>query len=194
MRNGRGPRTILRFIAIIAMNLFTINCACYIAVTVSAHADPRLLHLSRTVGTLCGMMAIAITPILLITVLVNGMEEGKKRHEENNDGAGRGICRPTQRHPAEHKRGREHAGLAEAYNRLAQVMDELCIPMREEEVLEPISHEEACETAERLYRQLIEQAKDHTTIRLAQAMNRAWAELTVVEGLDRLARPQSKDE
>lgn len=30
--------------------------------------------------------------------------------------------------------------------------------------------------------------------RLAQAMNRAWAELTVVEGLDRLARPQSKDE
>lgn len=65
-------------------------------------------------------------------------------------------------------------GLAEAYNRLAQVMDELCIPMREEEVLEPISHEEACETAERLYRQLIEQAKDHTTIRLAQAMNRAW--------------------
>lgn len=109
MRNGRGPRTILRFIAIIAMNLFTINCACYIAVTVSAHADPRLLHLSRTVGTLCGMMAIAITPILLITVLVNGMEEGKKRHEENNDGAGRGICRPTQRHPAEHKRGREHA-------------------------------------------------------------------------------------
>lgn len=34
MRNGRGPRTILRFIAIIAMNLFTINCACYIAVTV----------------------------------------------------------------------------------------------------------------------------------------------------------------
>ena len=43
-------------------------------------------------------------------------------------------------------------------------------------------------------RQLIEQAKDHTTIRLAQAMNRAWAELTVVEGLDRLARPQSKDE
>ena len=28
-------------------------------------------------------------------------------------------------------------GLAEAYNRLAQVMDELCIPMREEEVLEP---------------------------------------------------------
>lgn len=85
-------------------------------------------------------------------------------------------------------------GLAEAYNRLAQVMDELCIPMREEEVLEPISHEEACETAERLYRQLIEQAKDHTTIRLAQAMNRAWAELTVVEGLDRLARPQSKDE
>ena len=33
MRNGRGPRTILRFIAIIAMNLFTINCACYIAVT-----------------------------------------------------------------------------------------------------------------------------------------------------------------
>ena len=193
MRNGRGPRTILRFIAIIAMNLFTINCACYIAVTVSAHADPRLLHLSRTVGTLCGMMAIAITPILLITVLVNGMEEGKKRHEENNDGAGRGIYRPTQRHPAEHKRGRTH-GLAEAYNRLAQVMDELCIPMREEEVLEPISHEEACETAERLYRQLIEQAKDHTTIRLAQAMNRAWAELTVVEGLDRLARPQSKDE
>lgn len=88
-------------------------------------------------------------------------------------------------------------GLAEAYNRLAQVMDELCIPMREEEVLEPmepINHEEACETAERLYRQLIEQAKDHTTIRLAQAMNRAWAELTVVEGLDRLARPQSKDE
>ena len=83
-------------------------------------------------------------------------------------------------------------GLAEAYNRLAQVMDELCNPMREEE--EPISHEEACETAERLYRQLIEQAKDHTTIRLAQAMNRAWAELTVVEGLDRLARPQSKDE
>ena len=79
-------------------------------------------------------------------------------------------------------------------NRLAQVIDELCIPMREEEVLEPISHEEACETAERLYRQLIEQAKDHTTIRLAQAMNRAWAELTVVEGLDRLARPQSKDE
>ena len=78
-------------------------------------------------------------------------------------------------------------GLAEAYNRLAQVM-------REEEVLEPISHEEACETAERLYHQLIEQAKDHTTIRLAQAMNRAWAELTVVEGLDRLARPQSKDE
>ena len=51
------------------------------------------------------------------------------------------------------------------------------------------------ETAERLYRQLIEQAKDHTTIRLAQAMNRAWAELTVVERrLDRLARPQSKDE
>lgn len=85
-------------------------------------------------------------------------------------------------------------GLAEAYSRLAQVIDELCIPMREEEVLEPISHEEACETAERLYRQLIEQAKDHTTIRLAQAMNRAWAELTVVEGLDRLARPQSKDE
>lgn len=85
-------------------------------------------------------------------------------------------------------------GLTEAYNRLAQVMDELCIPMREEEVLEPISHEEVCETAERLYRQLIEQAKDHTTIRLAQAMNRAWAELTVVEGLDRLARPQSKDE
>lgn len=85
-------------------------------------------------------------------------------------------------------------GLAEAYNRLVQVMDELCIPMREEEVLEPISHEEACETAGRLYRQLIEQAKDHTTIRLAQAMNRAWAELTVVEGLDRLARPQSKDE
>ena len=52
MRNGRGPRTILRFIAIIAMNLFTINCACYIAVTVSAHADPRLLHLSRTVCVL----------------------------------------------------------------------------------------------------------------------------------------------
>lgn len=194
MRNGRGPRTILRFIAIIAMNLFTINCACYIAVTVSARADPRLLHLSRTVGTLCGMMAIAITPILLITVLVNGMEEGKKRHEENNDGAGRGICRPTQRHPAEHKRGREHARTGRSVHRLAQVMDELCIPMREEEVLEPISHEEACETAERLYRQLIEQAKDHTTIRLAQAMNRAWAELTVVEGLDRLARPQSKDE
>lgn len=56
-------------------------------------------------------------------------------------------------------------GLAEAYNRLAQVMDELCIPMREEEVLEPISHEEACETAERLYRQLIRASQgpyDHT--------------------------------
>lgn len=194
MRNGRGPRTILRFIAIIAMSLFTINCACYIAVTVSAHADPRLLHLSRTVGTLCSMMAIAITPILLITVLVNGMEEGKKRHEENNDGAGRGICRPTQRHLQNISEDENTHGLTEAYNRLAQVIDELCIPMREEEVLEPISHEEACETAERLYRQLIEQAKDHTTIRLAQAMNRAWAELTVVEGLDRLARPQSKDE
>ena len=84
--------------------------------------------------------------------------------------------------------------ISEDENTHGLAMNELCIPMREEEVLEPISHEEACETAERLYRQLIEQAKDHTTIRLAQAMNRAWAELTVVEGLDRLARPQSKDE
>ena len=83
-------------------------------------------------------------------------------------------------------------GLTEAYNRLAQVIDELCIPMREEEVLEPISHEEACETAERLYRQLIEQAKDHTTIRLAQAMNRAWAELTVVEGLTDSHGPKAR--
>ncbi len=58
-------------------------------------------------------------------------------------------------------------GLAEAYNRLAQVMDELCIPMREEEVLEPmepVGHEEACETAERLYRNSSSRPRpyDHT--------------------------------
>ena len=46
MRNGRGPRTILRFIAIIAMNLFTINCACYTSQSPYPHTPTRVYCIS----------------------------------------------------------------------------------------------------------------------------------------------------
>lgn len=85
-------------------------------------------------------------------------------------------------------------GMQAAYERLAEAMEELGIPMHGEPE-EPISHEQASATAEHLYHGLISHAgEDHMKIRLAQAMNRAWAELTVSEGLDRIMRSVPADE
>lgn len=76
-------------------------------------------------------------------------------------------------------------GLAAAATRMDQAIRELGIDPQRDGIMEPISHSQACETAERLYHALIKQAKQHeshTTFRLAQAVNRAWAELTVSNG------------
>ena len=77
-------------------------------------------------------------------------------------------------------------GLPAAAARMDQAMLELGIDLRQNGIEEPISHSQACETAERLYHALVKQAKkheNHTTFRLAQAVNLAWAELTVSDGL-----------
>ena len=80
-------------------------------------------------------------------------------------------------------------GIPAAAVKLKEVMDEFDMPMPANPDIEPIDHDEACETAETLYHKLIKRASSgHVTLRFAQAMNRAWAELTVSEGLTEAQR------
>lgn len=58
MRNGRKPRMTLQTLATIAMNLFTICCACYIMTIIWSRIDPRATFISRHTGVVCGIMAI----------------------------------------------------------------------------------------------------------------------------------------
>lgn len=68
--------------------------------------------------------------------------------------------------------------------RAEKVMDEFGMPMQDDPDIEPIGHDEACDTAETLYHELLKHASSgHMTLRFAQTMNRAWAELTVSDGL-----------
>lgn len=58
------------------------------------------------------------------------------------------------------------------------------MPMQDDPDIEPIGHDEACDTAETLYHELLKHASSgRMTLRFAQTMNRAWAELTVSDGL-----------
>lgn len=86
------------------------------------------------------------------------------------------------------KTGELH-GMPAAAARLKEVMDEFDMPMPANPDIEAIGHDEACETAETLYHKLLNRASSgHVTLRFAQAMNRAWAELTVSEGLTEAQR------
>lgn len=75
-------------------------------------------------------------------------------------------------------------GMTAASDALKKVMDEFGMPMQDDPDIEPIGHDEACDTAETLYHELLKHASSgHLTLRFAQTMNRAWAELTVSDGL-----------
>lgn len=75
-------------------------------------------------------------------------------------------------------------GMTAASDALKKVMDEFGMPMQDDPDIEPIGHDEACDTAETLYHELLKHASSgHMTLRFAQTMNRAWAELTVSDGL-----------
>lgn len=62
MRNGRKPRMTLQTLATIAMNLFTICCACYIMTIIWSQIDPQATFISRHTGVVCGIMAITPRP------------------------------------------------------------------------------------------------------------------------------------
>ncbi len=86
------------------------------------------------------------------------------------------------------------SGMTSASNRMRQTLDELSIEARETPDGDGIGYEQACETAERLYRTLLERANEnHMLIRLAQTMNRVWADLTLSEGLDPTERITAAD-
>ena len=73
-------------------------------------------------------------------------------------------------------------GMTAASDALKKVMDEFGMPMQDDPDIEPIGHDEACDTAETLYHELLKHASSgRMTLRFAQTMNRAWAELTVSE-------------
>lgn len=75
-------------------------------------------------------------------------------------------------------------GMTAASDALKKVMDEFGMPMQDDPDIEPIGHDEACDTAETLYHELLKHASSgRMTLRFAQTMNRAWAELTVSDGL-----------
>lgn len=77
-------------------------------------------------------------------------------------------------------------GMTAASDALKKVMDEFGMPMQDDPDIEPIGHDEACDTAETLYHELLKHVSSgRMTLRFAQTMNRAWAELTVSDGLMR---------
>lgn len=76
-------------------------------------------------------------------------------------------------------------GMTAASDALKKVMDEFGMPMQDDPDIEPIGHDEACDTAETLYHELLKHASSgHMTLRFAQTMNRAWAELTRQRWID----------
>lgn len=80
-------------------------------------------------------------------------------------------------------------GMTAASDALKKVMDEFGMPMQDDPDIEPIGHDEACDTAETLYHELLKHAsRGRMTLRFAQTMNRAWAELTVSDGLTEARR------
>ena len=65
-------------------------------------------------------------------------------------------------------------GMTAASDALKKVMDEFGIPMQDDPDIEPIGHDEACDTAETLYHELLKPASSgHMTLRFPQTLNRA---------------------
>lgn len=76
-------------------------------------------------------------------------------------------------------------GMQAAYDRLRDTLGELGLEEDEDGLEEPVDRDQATATAERLYHGLVDAAHgNHTLIRLAQTMNRVWAELTLSDGHD----------
>lgn len=186
MRNGRKPRMTLQTLATIAMNLFTICCACYIMTIIWSQIDPQATFISRHTGVVCGIMAITLVPILLTTIYTTIIPmKGRGRHGSDNHATGGKIRGQTRQDDADgghvRRRTARHDG---RIRRAEKVMDEFGMPMQDDPDIEPIGHDEACDTAETLYHELLKHASSgHMTLRFAQTMNRAWAELTVSDGL-----------
>lgn len=89
MRNGRKPRMTLQTLATIAMNLFTICCACYIMTIIWSRIDPQATFISRHTGVVCGIMAITLVPILLTTIYTTIIPmKGRGRHGSDNHATG----------------------------------------------------------------------------------------------------------
>ncbi len=90
--------------------------------------------------------------------------------------------------------GRGIRGMLAAHDRLRAAMEELGLEGTPDVMEEPIGREQAAITAERLYHGLVQGAHgNHTFIRLAQSVNRAWAELTLSDGLDPTGRTTPAD-
>lgn len=191
MRNGRKPRMTLQTLATIAMNLFTICCACYIMTIIWSRIDPQATFISRHTGVVCGIMAITLVPILLTTIYTTIIPmKGRGRHGSDNHATGGKIRGQTRQDDADgghvRRRTARHDGRV---RRAEKVMDEFGMPMQDDPDIEPIGHDEACDTAETLYHELLKHVSSgRMTLRFAQTMNRAWAELTVSDGLTEARR------
>ena len=75
----------LQTLATIAMDLFTICCACYIMTIIWSRIDPRATFISRHTGVVCGIMAITLVPILLTTIYTTIIPmKGRGRHGSDN--------------------------------------------------------------------------------------------------------------
>lgn len=191
MRNGRKPRMTLQTLATIAMNLFTICCACYIMTIIWSRIDPRATFISRHTGVVCGIMAITLVPILLTTIYTTIIPmKGRGRHGSDNPATGGKIRGQTRQDGAMADMFADGLhGMTAASDALKKVMDEFGMPMQDDPDIEPIGHDEACDTAETLYHELLKHASSgRMTLRFAQTMNRAWAELTVSDGLTEARR------
>ena len=160
MRNGRKPRMTLQTLATIAMDLFAICCACYIMTIIWSRIDPRATFISRHTGVVCGIMAITLVPILLTTIYTTIIPmKGRGRHGSDNHATGGKIRGQTRQDDADggHVRDGLH-GMTAASDALKKVMDEFGMPMQDDPDIEPIGHDEACDTAETLYHELLKHA------------------------------------
>lgn len=102
MRNGRKPRMTLQTLATIAMDLFTICCACYIMTIIWSRIDPRATFISRHTGVVCGIMAITLVPILLTTIYTTIIPmKGRGRHGIDNHATGGKIRGQTRQDGAD---------------------------------------------------------------------------------------------
>lgn len=105
-------------------------------------------------------MAITLVPILLTTIYTTIIPmKGRGRHGSDNPATGGKIRGQTRQDGADggHVRDGLH-GMTAASDALKKVMDEFGMPMQDDPDIEPIGHDEACDTAETLYHELLKHA------------------------------------